>query len=234
MNYTRQTWANLAFEEKFPIVRASKLSMEDSFMQFKPNSEEQTLLWESLEFQICSRIEDFRKPAIDPSLDEEGNIVFCPEMDPAVNIKPEQWAQKAREFMLDKNSRIGTNGQYNAWLGTILKYLVEERNLPVAMAWSEVCFNSELLANVFKSPIPVSKGLEKTGSRVINCWADLGNVQKIVRKDKQEGVFLLRGCTYLTRSPVYSLATTCKEFPELGFTNEKLAQKATIWMVMDA
>lgn len=234
MNYTPEVWANLSFEEQFPIVKASEFSMESSFMRFRPRGEAQILLWESLEKQIHKGIEDFRRPAIDPSLDESGNLIYCPEREVAVEIKSELWNQMAENFMSSKHSRVGTTAQYDAWLGTILNYWVEERNLPVEMAWNEVCFNCELMANVFNALLPMSEGKEKTGSRKVDCWADLGNVQKIVRKsEKPEDGFLYRGCTYLTRSPIYNLTTTCKEFPELGFDKEKIAKTSTLWVVMD-
>ena len=171
MDYTQQAWAKLAFQEQFPVVRASELSLKDSFMRFDPNTENQIILMESLVRQLERGAQDFRRPAIDPSLDAEGNIIYMPGMDPALGILPELLEQKARDFMPKLNSRIGYNQEYDLFLGTLIKYLVVQRNHPVAMAWAEVCFSSELLANTANSAIPYSNGMESTGSRVQDVWA---------------------------------------------------------------
>lgn len=232
MIYTKQGWAKLSPKEKFPIVRASALSLKDSFMRFDPNTENQILLQESLVRQIERGAQDFRRPAIDPSLDAEGNIIYMPGLEPALGILPELLEQKARNFMPKLNSRIGSNSEYDLFLGTLIKYLVEERNLPVTMAWAEVCFDSELLANTANSPIPYSNGMETTGSRVQGVWADLGNVQKIVLDDRTSQ-FMCRGCMYTARSPYYSLASKSMPIPKIEITVEELLKKATPWIIMD-
>lgn len=232
MIYTKQTWDKLAPKEKFPIVRASMLSLKDSFMRFDPNTENQILLQESLVRQIERGAQDFRRPAIDPSLDAEGNIIYMAGLEPALGIPPKLLEQKARNFMTKLNSRIGSNSEYDLFLGTLIKYLVEERNLPVTMAWAEVCFDSELLANTANSPIPYSNGMENTGSRVQGVWADLGNVQKIVLDDRTSQ-FMCRGCMYTARSPYYSLASKSMPIPKIDITVEELLKKATPWIIMD-
>lgn len=232
MIYSKQGWTELAPKEKFPIVRASALSLKDSFMRFDPNTENQILLQESLVRQIERGAQDFRRPAIDPSLDAEGNIIYMPGLEPALGILPELLEQKARNFMPKLNSRIGSNSEYDLFLGTLIKYLVEERNLPVTMAWAEVCFDSELLANTANSPIPYSNGMETTGSRVQGVWADLGNVQKIVLDDRTSQ-FMCRGCMYTARSPYYSLASKSMPIPKIDITVEELLKKATPWIIMD-
>lgn len=232
MIYTPQEWSCLALQEKFPIVRASELSLKDSFMRFDPDTEKQFLLKESLVRQIERGAQDFRRPAIDPSLDKEGNIIYMAGMNPALGILPELLEQKAKKFMPELNSRIGTDPEYDLFLGTFLKYLVEDRNLPVAMAWKEICVNSELLANTATSPIPKSEGLETTGSRRHGVWADLGNVQKIVL-DEESSEFVCRGCMYTAMSRYYSLASKSKLIAKLGITAEEMFKKATLWMVMD-
>lgn len=232
MNYSRQSWDKLTFQEKFPIVRASELSLKDSFMQFNPNTEDQFLLQESLAHQIERGAQDFRRPAIDPSLDENGNIIYMAELKPVLGISPETLEKKAVDFMPKLNSRIGKDTNYDMFLGTFIKYLVEDRNLPVAMAWAYVTFNSELLANVVSSPIPQSHGMENTGSRVNGVWADLGNVQKIVVNERTSQ-FMCRGCTYTARSPYYNLASRSKPIPKLDITVEEMFKKATPWIIMD-
>ena len=232
MDYTQQAWAKLAFQEQFPVVRASELSLKDSFMRFDPNTENQIILMESLVRQLERGAQDFRRPAIDPSLDAEGNIIYMPGMDPALGILPELLEQKARDFMPKLNSRIGYNQEYDLFLGTLIKYLVVQRNHPVAMAWAEVCFSSELLANTANSAIPYSNGMESTGSRVQDVWADLGNVQKIVLDDRTSQ-FMCRGCMYTARSPYFSLTSRSTPIPQLGMTAEEMLKKATPWIIMD-
>lgn len=232
MTYTQQAWAKLAFQEKFPVVKASELSIKDSFMRFAPNTENQILLQESLICQIERGAQDFRRPAIDPSLDADGNIIYMAGKEPALGIHPELLEQKAKDFMPKLNSRIGSNQEYDLFLGTLIKFLVEKRNHPVAMAWAEVCFSSELLANTANSPIPYGNGMETTGSRVQGVWADLGNVQKIVLEGKTSE-FVCRGCMYTARSPYYSLASTSKPILQLDITAEEMLKKATPWIVMN-
>ena len=232
MIYTQQTWSKLALQEKFPVVGASALLLKDSFMQFEPNTENQYLLKESLAHQLERGVQDFRRPAIDPSLDADGNIIYMAGMEPALGILPEQLEQKAKAFMPKLNSRIGNDSEYDLFLGTLIKYLVVERNHPIKMAWAEVCFSSELLANTANSQIPYSNGMEPTGNRAEGVWADLGNVQKIVLDDRT-AQFLCRGCMYTARSPYYSLASKSMPIPKLDITVEELLKKATPWIVME-
>lgn len=233
MVYTHKTWAKLAFQEKFPVVKASEISLKDSFMRFDPNTENQILLMESLMSQLeRGGVQDFRRPAIDPSLDADGNIIYMAGMQPALGILPELLEQKAKNFMPEFNSRIGKNQEYDLFLGVLIKFLVEKRNLPVKMAWAEVCFDSDLIANTASSKIPDSNGMEDTGSRVQGGWADLGNVQKIVLDDRTSQ-FLCRGCMYTARSPYYSLASKSVPIPQIDITTEKIIKKATPWIIME-
>ena len=100
------------------------------------------------------------------------------------------------------------------------------------MAWAEVCFDSDLIANTASSKIPDSNGMEDTGSRVQGGWADLGNVQKIVLDDRTSQ-FLCRGCMYTARSPYYSLASKSVPIPQIDITTEKIIKKATPWIIME-
>lgn len=191
------------FEEMFPVVEASKLSLKDSFMKHKPQTKKQKRLKDSLTKSIKEGLKDFRRPIMDPSIDEDGNIIFKAGNEPAVGKKCYWWEENAKAFMPQKDSRQGILKEYDAFLGTLIKYLVEEEKWSVEDAWKSVCDDSKKLGHYWNSENAKYK-FEPTGSRPVGKWHDLANTYKIVG-DSETSFSLCGGC-YVFDSYNYPLA----------------------------
>ena len=139
------------FEEMFPVVEASKLSLKDNFMEHKPQTREQKRLKKSLDKIIKEGIKDFRRPIMDPSIDDDGNITFKEGNKPAVGKNCYWWEENVKAFMPEKDSRQGTLIEYDAFLGTLIKYLVDDEKWSVKDAWTAVCNDSKKLGHYWNS-----------------------------------------------------------------------------------
>lgn len=183
-----ETKTELSFEEKFPIVRASELSLEDAFLKHEPTTKQQRRLKDSLIAGIKAGLKDFRCPAMDPSLDEAGNLVYEAGKKPAVRHSAKFWAKKFKQFMPKKNSRMGTLRQHDALLGLLIKYLTEEEKWEVSEAWEAVCDDSKKLGHYWNSE-NAKHDFETTGSRKVWIFWDWANTYKIIADDNSASAF---------------------------------------------
>lgn len=177
-----------SFDERFPIVRASTLSKNDSFLKHNAQTTRQQKLKKLILKGIELGLKDFRRPAIDPSFDKDGNIIYKEGKKPAVGKSANFWSEELKKFMADKNSRMGTLLQYAAFLGLLIKYLIEEKGYTVAHAWVAVCDNSIELGHYW-NPNDVEVEFETTGSRKIWDFCDLANTKKIVVDNSSDSGF---------------------------------------------
>lgn len=167
--------------EHFPIVEVSKLSLDDKFLQgYKARDKKTVYLKSEIEEIIKTGIPDFRCPTMDPSIGKDGNIYFAKGQKFAGNETPLKWEEKAKAFMPEKNSRIGTYQQYIAFLAVLIKYLVEEENYNPVIAWNAVCNNSHFFWEKGKASTRV------TGNCKVGKWYDLLNSCKIIRKEEKD------------------------------------------------
>jgi len=184
------------FEEMFPIVDIEGVSLEDSFMQYKPENHLAERVKKSIIEAKRSGMKNFRIPAIDPSLDDDGEtIIYCEGRKPAKGKSANWWYENARKFMPSKNSRLRNELEHDVVLGVMLiKYLVEEEGYKVAEAWEAVCDDSTQLGH-YENSKDAKIGMfeyEKTGSRQIGKCFDLANTFKIVKK-RDDGGFISFG-----------------------------------------
>lgn len=218
----------LSFEEKFPIVRASELSLEDAFLKHEPTTIRQTKLKLRLIAGIKrGLLEDFRCPAMDPSLDEDGNLVYEVGKPPAVGKKIKFWVKKFKQFMPEKNSRIGTGYERAAFLGFLIKYLTEEEGYEVSEAWEAICDNTQKLKGHEKHDF------EPTGSRKVGAFYDLTNTTKVVAVGTHRG-YMECGSSYVDNSGKYPMSNFMKIIDsnhELVDDNFELMDDEVAWMV---
>lgn len=181
------------FEEMFPIVDIENVSLQDSFMSYEPEN--------NLEKRVKSNIirakelgmKNFRKPCMDPSFADDGEtIIYCAGEKPAVGQSAVWWNENAPKFMPEKNSRQIDDLEKDVSLGIIIKYIVEEEKYKVKDAWKAVCVNSKDIGHYYNSKN--SKGdFERTCSRKVGKWYDLGNTCKIVKRRGALGFVLFGG-----------------------------------------
>lgn len=188
------------FDEKFPIVRASKLSLDDDFLKHEPQTWRQEKFKKSIVSAIKEGLQDFRRPAMDPSF-EDGGIYYMAERRPAyegtIHLELESFKgakEAAAKVVPEKNSRIGTVKLYNAFLALLIKYLIEEREYEVARAWEAVCDKSKYLGNYLESRTGrFGETHESTGSRRIWNFYDLANMSKKVTDDEAKEIYVVGG-----------------------------------------
>lgn len=214
-----------SFDERFPIVKASTLSLKDSFLKHKPQTNQQERLKDSITAGIKAGLKDFRRPAMDPSFDNDGNIIYKEWERPAVGKSIRYWNAEAKRFMPKKNSRMGSLLQYDAFLGLLIKYLIEEKGYKVADAWEAVCDDSRDLGHYCNSENAKDK-FEQTGSRKIWDFYDLANTYKIVTDENSDSGFSLVVGDFGSRSGSLSDVTSVKY---LGGSYEK----SVAWLVLD-
>lgn len=194
-----------SIESYFPVVKASELSLEDEFLQHKPETREQEVFKERLIQVIKSGISDFRAQKIDPSFDAEGNITYKYGNPVATNKSAKWWYDKAKEFMPEKNSRLGTPDERIAFLGIILKELISEEKFTVSKAWSAICDQNSILQD-YMNCLDTEHGFATTGNGQIGEWCDLGTICKITVKQEEKLEFYLIGGNYLNKENLYPLA----------------------------
>ncbi len=182
-------------EKYFPIVKASTLSLEDEFLKHEPETGKQRKFKNALISAIKSGLSDFRAQRMDACFDEEGNICFKAGMKPAVGKSPNWWKETAEKFMPEKGSRLGTLKERIAFLGLLIKYLIEEKGYAVSDAWKAVCDQSKDLGYYWDSENP-KHGFENTGSRQVGEWNDLANTFKITVDDEDDDFWFVGGSCY--------------------------------------
>ena len=191
-------------EKYFSIVRASTLSLEDEFLKHEPESRKQREFKKLVIKAIKSGLSDFRAQRMDATLDENDRICYQIGKKPAVGKSSNWWKRNAKEFMPEKNSRLGKRNERIAFLALLVKYLIQEQGYTVSDAWKAVCDQSKDLGHYWDSK-NAKHEFEPTGSRKIGEWYDLANTYKITVKD-ETGVFLFVGGVYIGYGSCYPLA----------------------------
>lgn len=210
-------------EEKFfPIVRASELSLKDKIFQHKPNTDRQMEFRDRLVSVIESGIPDFRAQSCHPLFDGKKRCLYYNRGQyfwPAAmsNIK---WKIVAEEFCPSKKSRLGYEKERNAFLGVIIKLLVEERHYSLENAWYAVCDNSEEIARY---------RLNDKKYNSIGGFQDLGNGYSITLSDKEDGVFIYFGGKPDDRGDYRPLINTIRDTTRADY----VCDIATGWVVTE-
>lgn len=183
---------------KIVLCEASKLSLEDEFMKYKPRTNNEKVFKIRLEEAIKSGVKDFYRPNCDPSLDAEGRICYVTGTQPAVGKSFEWWEENAKKFSVDRKSRLGTQNEYIAFLGILIKRL-SMTGWSIEEAWNVVCNHSEKIAHYGNSE-ERKCGFEKTGSRELVGFYDLANTFKMLAKDEKSGGFWTASGAYYCNS----------------------------------
>lgn len=166
------------------LVEASKLSLNDTFMSHTPKTEAEKEFKALLTEVIKNGIEDFYRPAMDPSAHkEEMKIYYMRGEEPAVEPDYEWWKKAVK----DSKWCFGTKDQYVAFLGVLIKMMVT-KGWTCCEAWDAVCNDSKKLGRYRDSDdIECYMFLDKTGSREICGFFDLANTYKLLAEDEETG-----------------------------------------------
>jgi len=198
-------------DKDFILIEAEKLSMDDDFMKFEPVTSEEYATKALISEVIKSKVKNFYRPKCDPSFTEDGKgIYFVSGKKPALGKSYNWWYDVAKEYNSRLNSRLGTRLQYGAFLGVLIKKLIEEGKT-VEWAWNAVCNDSQELGHYWNSE-NAKHVFEPTGSRMICGFYDLANTYKILAEDEEAGGFWLAGGRYCSESGISPLAGLSHKF----------------------
>lgn len=210
----------------FKLIEASKLSLNDEFMKYRPQTDAEEEFKELVTIAIMRRVKDFWCPIYAPSFDEE-NTKICYEAGkkPAVGKSCKWWKKAAIEFNPERNSRLGTKYEYVAYLAVLIKNLIAS-GWTVKRAWNAVCIDSKALGHYSNSKDAKSE-FEFTGSREICGFYDYANTCKILADDRSSD-FLSAGGHYKFVSNYFPLANM-----KFITTPSKDYHFSTGWIVTD-
>ena len=211
----------------FVLIEASKLSMDDEFMQYQPKTKNEKEFKDLLEDVIKKGIADFWRPRMDPTLDEAENICFKARKRPAIGKSYNWWRDNAKKFNPKRKSRLGTKSEYVAFLGVLLKNLVAD-GWEVVTAWNAVCKDSKSLGHYWNS-VEVLHDFEHTGSREIGGFYDLANTYKILAEDEDACGFWLAGGNCKDVIDYSPLADFIHDFSRYGENAVSVG-----WLVLEA
>ena len=182
-------------DDEFILVEASKLSLEDKFMQYEPKHRSEQKFKQLLIEVIKKGVKNFYRPKNDPSLKDDGfGITYKVGRCPAIGKTFKWWRNTAKMFNIARKSRLGTKSEYIAFLGVLIKGLVEE-GWGIEEAWRAVCVNSKRLGHC-RWARNAQNDFELTGSRENLGFCDLLNTYKLLADDIDTGCFWIAGCTY--------------------------------------
>ena len=181
------------FDAVFPIIDPSEL-IGNILLTHKPKTERQEWLMRHILKALELKLPAFRAPCMDPS-EENGRIVFKPGNKPAVGHNALWWREKWKEFMPSKNSRLGTELHRAAFLGILMKDLIETRNYTMEEAWKAVCDDSHNLGHYCNS-WRAKNTFEPTGSRMVGKFFDLSNTNKIFASSEGDGFWIASACCF--------------------------------------
>ena len=176
-------------DDSFALIEASKLSLDDDFLQYESQTEAQEWFKKNLTSAIKSGVKDFYRPIYDPSVDENGNIVFVAGKKPAVGHSYNWWVEAAEKCVSNRKIRLGTKNEYVAFLGVLIKKLIAS-GLSAEDAWYVVCDDSKMLGHYWNSE-NAKHDFEETGSREVCGFFDLANTCKILAWDDETCGFWL-------------------------------------------
>jgi len=199
-------------EKMLVLIEASKLSPLDDFIQHEPRTEREKKLKEKLLLLMETGIKDFWRPNIDPSFTEGGyGIRYVRGAKPAVGKSYVWWEYAAKQLWPERNSRLGTEAEYIAFLGVLIKTMVASGK-HIEWAWNVVCNESKDIGHYWNSK-DGKCGLENTGSCcTCKIFYDLANTHKILVSDERSGIFARASgssCSLSKDNPIFSFFETC-------------------------
>ena len=210
-----------------PVVRieASKLLLTDEFMQYEPETEAQLKLFSRLSEIIPKGLKDFYKPIYDPSFDRHSQIAYVEGKTPAIGKSFNWWEKAAKELAPESGSRLGTDEEYVAFLGVLIKNLFKIPNLDFN-PWESICDDSTNLGHYWNSE-GAKEDFEKTGSRRVLEFFDLANAFKVMKSTDGNPGYCIGSGTFVDEGYKYPIALISHRF-----RNTALG-KGVGWIVFD-
>jgi hypothetical protein len=177
-------------------IDAESLSKTDKFLTYQPKTPREEETKERILAAIDAGVKNYYRPVMDPSFtkDDEG-IFFKSQSWPAVGKSYRWWEKAAKEYAPERNSRLGTDLEYAAFLGVFIKKLASKCK-SIEWAWNVVCNDSRELGHYWNSDAS-GRHYEPTGSRGSCGFYDLANTTKILACEADTDKFCLAGGNFL-------------------------------------
>ena len=221
-------------EDEFILVDVESLSLDDEFMRYEPYKKDRKIdeLKGFISKAIKANVKNFYRPKNDPSFGVGSNeISFAPEKKPAIGKSIMWWCCAANDYAPERGSRIGTQLEYAAFLGVLIKKLVEE-GMSVADAWDAVCRDSRKLGHYSDSENAKNE-LELTGSREVCGFCDLGNTYKLLDDDESDVFVWFAGGQYYNHGSQFPLASLCDCEWRVDLKYEDNDENYVGWVVLE-
>ena len=172
------------FETVFKLIEPRNLRLTDDFMLHKPRTAEQSKFFDRIAEAIEIGVPNFRAPVMDPSFTDktEKAITYIAGKEASWGKSVVKWKELAKNLYPEKNSRIGSLRERDVFTGILLKFLTEEQQIPVEVAWRMVCDDSATIGHYCDSRGTGFK-YEKTGHREVAGFCDWANMAKIVMQN---------------------------------------------------
>lgn len=171
------TFLQKGLEDFFPIVRASELTLNHGILAYTPKTKKQAIFKTRLEKVVKSGLCDFRAQSQDP-IPLNGKLIYRQHLPLEPSLSLIQWENRAKEVNPSKRSRLGYASQRIAFLGYIIKLLVEKHKYTLDEAWYALCDNSGKIAYFAHG--------HSTYLHSIGPFSDLGNGYSITINDLKE------------------------------------------------
>lgn len=174
----------LTFEEAFPVINVQEIVNNEKLISFKPQSATQERVMKSIQLAKKINLPNFRAQSIAPAFsnETENGILYAKGLKPATDKSVTWWEDIFKEYMPEKNSRIGELLEYDIFLA----YLIEEllnKGYDKTIAWHAICDNSSCLV-----PFAFLKDLDceliSTGNLQVGEYSDIGGTLKLVCSKK--------------------------------------------------
>lgn len=183
------------FDIRFPIVRVSSLSLQDSFMGYTPQTDEQKKFMNRLTKAIKRGLKDFRVSAIEPRLNLKGKIVYEAGGRRIFRASAGWWKEELKGVMPERGSKMASKTEYVALLGYIIKCLVSNGWKPDD-AWKYICCYSSERLNEIKV-----KDFAPTDVRLVEVLHNMACTPMILENDDLDkngasGFVLASNCYY--------------------------------------
>lgn len=190
----------------FALVKASELRADEPwFMYHNPTTWQEYNFKQELLGIIQMGAQNFYIPRHAPTFSSDGNgINYTLGKMPALGKSYSWWHLAATEYAPCRRSRLGTETEYKAFLGCLIKSWVEE-GCPIDVAWSTAC-NDSGAVSYYKNASFWYPAPHPTGSCENFGLCDLANVQKILAYDWLKNAYPVASGNWTTISCEYPLA----------------------------
>ena len=178
--------------EKFVLIEASKLSLDDEFLKYEPQTERQKNFKYTVKAVIEKGVKDFWKPRMDPSFNPKGDgICFEFFRSPAVGKTYKWWKRAAKKYCPERKSRLGTFDEYIAFLAVLMKMLIAN-GWPIEKVWHVICDDSAEIGQYLTNPEEVPE-LENVGTKEVLGFFDLAHTHKMLKWNGEKGGLCIAG-----------------------------------------